>query len=139
MFKLNKLEQVQEEIVNIDYVNIEKRNYVDKTTELFKTLTFSIEGKLNDKIYTFSFDLNCQLEELLKIPKNKTIDFKKYLFDSETMFYNGESTDLDVEIKITANRWIKNKFIIMIYFYANNDKYSGMIEFDFNLDDYLKK
>lgn len=137
MFKLNKLEQVQDENIDIDYVNVEQRNYKDKTTESFKTLRFSIEGTLNNKLYALSFELNCRLEELLKIPECETIDFKKYIFDSETMFYNNGITDLEPEIKITANRWIKNKFIVMIHFYANDDEYSGVIEFEFNLDDYL--
>lgn len=137
MFKLNKLEQVKEEKVTINYVSHEIHNFKEKTTDSFKTLSFSIEGTLENKMYALSFDLNCRLEELLKIPECETIDFKKYLFETETLFYNNGITDLEPEIRITANRWIKNKFVIMIRFYANNDGYSGVIEFDFDLDDYI--
>lgn len=137
MFKINKLEQVKEEKVTINYVSHEIHNFKEKTTDSFKTLSFSIEGTLENKMYALSFDLNCRLEELLKIPECETIDFKKYLFETETLFYNNGITDLEPEIRITANRWIKNKFVIMIRFYANNDGYSGVIEFDFDLDDYI--
>ena len=36
-------------------------------------------------------------------------------------------------------KYLKNKFIILLTFYTcgNYDNYSGIIEFTFNLDDYL--
>jgi len=40
-------------------------------------------------------------------------------------------------LKITANRWINNRFVIEIYFFSDDDEYAGVIEFEFNLDDYL--
>ena len=139
MFKINKLEQVKEEKITIDYVTHEIHKYNPKTIESFKTLTFAIEGILDNKLYALSFDLNCKLEELLEIPECETIDFKEYILESETQFYYNGTTDLEPQMKIRVNRWIKNKFIIIIHFYANDDNYSGVIEFEFNLDDYLKK
>lgn len=44
-----------------------------------------------------------------------------------------------MDIKIT--RYLKNRFIIFLTFYTDysydENDYSGMIEFTFNLDDYL--
>ena len=139
MFKDNKLEQLKEEKVTIDYVTHEIHEYNPKIVESFKTLSFTIEGTLDNKLYALSFDLNCRLEELLKLPECETIDFKEYILESETQFYYNGITDLEPQMKIRVNRWIKNKFLIMIYFYSSDDEYSGVIEFDFNLDDYLKK
>ena len=57
---------------------------------------------------------------------NETLDFKDYIFGSETL--------LNV-------RYLNNKFIIFLTFYTDygfdDNDYSGMIEFTFNLDDYL--
>lgn len=142
MFKVNKLEDVNEEKIIIDYVTQE--NYVvdKKKSEVFKTLSFSIEGKVDENKYVLSFNLNCRPEELLKIDQSKNINFNSYLFNSETYFTVNGITELNPKIEITINRYLKNKFIILIHFYSevlNNDNntYSGIIEFDFNLDDYI--
>ena len=75
MFKIAKLENLKNEVVSIEYATQEQSKYEDGkkvSHESFRTLTFDISG--DD--YSFSFDLNCRLEELLKIPMNETIDFK---------------------------------------------------------------
>ena len=73
---------------------------------------------------------------------NETKDFKDYIFDGETWLnvkgLNGVEPVMDIKI----TRYLKNRFIIFLTFYTDyysNDEnnYSGMIEFSFNLDDYL--
>lgn len=60
-----------------------------------------------------------------------TTDFNNYIFGVEPQ----------IDIKIT--RYLKNKFIIYLTFYTdfgfNEEVYSGMIEFTFDLNDYLEK
>lgn len=138
MFKINRLNDVKEENININYVTQESYNTSNKTKESFETLSFDIQGKQEEINYSFSFDLNCKLEELLKI--NKSIDFKDYLFKGETFLTINGITDTDPEFDITIDRWANNKFLINIKFSSNisNDYYSGIIEFIFNLDNYIR-
>lgn len=137
MFKLNKLIDTQEEKVVISYVTQENHIIGNKQNDSFKTLSFDIEGKIEGNKYSFSFDLNCKLEELLKI--NKSIDFKKYIFDGETFFNINGLTDISPEFDIYIDRWTKNKYLININFVSNisNNYYSGIIEFIFDLDEYI--
>lgn len=137
MFKINKLEQVNEEKVTIDLIDYEIHRYNPKIIEKFKTLSFIIEGKINSTVYDLSFNLKCKLEELLKIPECETINFKDYIVVNNVSFYENNITGIDGKLKITANRWIKNRFVIEIYFFTDDDEYAGVIEFEFNLDDYL--
>lgn len=140
MFKIAKLNNVENEKVNIELATIEQHSFKDgkkEPDEKFKTLSFDISGK----DYDFGFDLNCRLEKLLEIPMYEPIDFSSYIFDGETWLnVNGLNGDKPImNIKIT--RYIKNKFIISLTFYSDygydDNVYSGIIEFDFNLDDYL--
>ena len=140
MFKIAKLEKVNNEKVSINLITYEQSKYENGKkilTEIVKTLSFDISGDN----YSFGFDLNCKLEELLELPMNETIDFKDYIFDGETWLnvkgLNGVEPVMDIKI----TRYLKNKFIIFLtfftdYSYDEND-YSGMAEFTFNLDDYL--
>ena len=141
MFKIAKLEKVNNENITIDYITQQRYGYElgkkikDKT---FKTLTFDISGD----IYSFSFVLNCKIEKLLEIPMNETIDFKDYIFEEETWFNVRGLNGIDPEMDIKITRYLKNKFIIFLIFYTDcysydENDYSGMIEFTFNLDDYL--
>lgn len=146
MFKIAKLENVNNEVVTIDFITQSHCQYDNGKKikeESFKTLSFDISG--ND--YSLSFDLNCKLEKLLEIPMNETIDFNDYIFDGETWLngLNIKGIDIDksqMDIKIT--RYLKNRFIVLLTFYTDylsydDEVYSGMIEFAFNLDDYLEK
>ena len=142
MFKIAKLENVDNQTIAIDYVTQRSCSYEagkKVKDETFKTLSFDVSGTN----YSFNFDLNCKLEKLLEIPMNKTINFKDYIFEGETHL---NITDLneyeEPEINIKITRYLKNRFIIFLTFYTvyySNDEnnYSGMIEFSFNLDDYL--
>ena len=140
MFIIAKLEKVKDEKLTISYVTQQKSSYNNGKKvkdEKFKTLSFEISG--DD--YSFSFDLNCKLEKLLEIPMNETINFKDYIFNGETWLNIKGLNGIDPEINIKITRYLKNKFIIFLTFYTNysgNEKdYFGMIEFTFNLDDYL--
>lgn len=142
MFKIAKLENVNNEVVSIDYATQEQSKYENGkkvSHESFKTLTFDISG--DD--YSFSFDLNCKLKNLLEIPMSETIDFNKYIFHSETWLNIKGQNGVEPQMDIKITRYLKNKFIIFLTFYTeysydDDNDYSGMIEFTFNLDDYLK-
>lgn len=140
MFKIAKLEKVNNEKVSINLITQEENKYENGKKiffEEFKTLSFDISG--DD--YSFCFDLNCKLEKLLEIPMNETIDLKDYVFDGETWLNVKELNGVEPQMDIKITRYLKNKYIIFLtfstdYSYDNND-YSGMIEFTFDLDDYL--
>ena len=140
MFKIAKLENVNNESVTVNCVTQQNWSYeLGKKVkdETFKTLTFDVSG--DD--YSLSFELNCKLEKLLEIPMNETIDFKDYIFGSETWLNVRDLNGVEPEINIKITRYLKNKFIIFLIFYTDysydENDYSGMIEFTFNLDDYL--
>ena len=140
MFKIAKLEKVNNEKVSINLITYEQSKYENGKkilTEIVKTLSFDISGDN----YSFGFDLNCKLEELLELPMNETIDFKDYIFDGETWLNVKDLNGVEPVMDIKITRYLKNKFIIFLtfftdYSYDEND-YSGMAEFTFNLDDYL--
>lgn len=140
MFKIAKLEKVNNEKVSINLITYEQSKYENGEkilTEIVKTLSFDISGDN----YSFGFDLNCKLEKLLELPMNEIIDFKDYIFDGETWFNVKGLNGIEPLMDIKITRYLKNKFIIFLtfftdYSYDEND-YSGMAEFTFNLDDYL--
>lgn len=141
MFKVNKLKEVKKEKIEINFVTQQEticENGKSKKIDEFKTLSFFISGNIDNELYSLSFDLNCKLEELLKIPKYETIDFRNYILDGETFFnINDDNNGVKPEkfnIKIT--RYLKNKYVIYIDFIAE-EKYSGIIEIDFDLDKYI--
>ena len=140
MFKIAKLEKVNNEKVSINLITYEQSKYENGEkilTEIVKTLSFDISGDN----YSFGFDLNCKLEKLLELPMNEIIDFKDYIFDGETWFNVKDLNGIEPLMDIKITRYLKNKFIIFLtfftdYSYDEND-YTGMAEFTFNLDDYL--
>lgn len=140
MFKVAKLEKVDNEKVTITYVTQQHCAYnkgKKVLDESFKTLSFDISS--DD--YSLSFDLNCRLEELLEIPNNETIDFNNYIFSGETWLNIRGMNGVEPQIDVKITRYLKNKFIIFLTFYTeysyDDENYSGLIEFTFNLDDYL--
>ena len=144
MFKIAKLDLVEKEDININLVTQEEYEYADGkkvTHKSFETLAFEITGKLGHDEYCFNFELNCPLEELLKLPKYKTLDFNKYIFGGETWFNVNDLNGIEPEADIKITRYMKNKFIIFLSFYLDhsydNHFYCGEMEITFNLDDYL--
>ena len=72
---------------------------------------------------------------------NETIDFKDYIFGGETWLNVKGLNGVEPEMDIKITRYLKNRFIMFLTFYTDysydeNDQ-SEMIEFIFNLDDYL--
>lgn len=140
MFKIAKLEKVDNEKVTIEYVTQQHCAYDNGKKildESFKTLSFGISGV----DYSLSFDLNCRVEKLLEIPMNETIEFNKYIFGGETWLNIKGMNSIEPQIDVKITRYLKNRFIIFLTFYTeysyDDEDYSGMIEFTFNLDDYL--
>lgn len=136
MFKIANLKQVNNEKVIINLIELTQNNYKNNKKilhETFKTLSFDIFSDNCD----FSFNLNCKLEKLLEIPINETIDFQNYILESVFNIKGLNYIEPEINIKIT--RYLKNKFIIFLTFYTNHNEndYVGLIEFTFNLDDYL--
>ena len=143
MFRVSKLEDTKNEKVDIELFTMNQIGYENGKKvrdESFKTLSFCVY----DDNYSFSFELKCRLEKLLEIPMNKTIDFSDYLFSGETFFSAGDSNVTEPVTNIKITRYMKNEFIILISFYTDyyvddDNDYSGVIEFTFDLDDYLDK
>ena len=140
MFKVAKLEKVENEKITINYVAQRHCSYKSGKKikeEIFKTLSFDISGI----DYSFSFDLNCNLEKLLEIPMNEAVDFKDYILEGETWLNVKKLNGIEPEINIKITRYLKNRFIIFLTFYTDysydENDYSGIIELTFNLDDYL--
>lgn len=140
MFKIAKLKEVNNEKVKINYTTQEEYKYENGKSNLYdpyKTLSFNISGE----DYSFSFDLNCKPEKLLEIPFSETIDFSKYIIQGETWLNIKDFNGIEPEVDIKITRYLKNKFAIYIKFYTalsdDDNDYSGVIEFSFDLDDYL--
>ena len=143
MFRISKLEDTKNEKVDIQLFTMNQCGYENGKKvrdESFKTLSFCIY----DDNYSFSFELKCRLEKLLELPMSETVDFSDYLFSGETFFNAGESNPTEPKFHITINRYVGNSFLIFISFYTDyyigdDNDYSGVIEFTFDLDDYLDK
>ncbi len=72
---------------------------------------------------------------------SEEIDFKNYVFETETWLNVRGDKGIVPEMNSKIIRYLKNKFIISLIFYTDSiedDDYAGIIECDFNLDDYLK-
>ncbi len=141
MFKANKLNESKDEKLEISYINNEIYNPKEKTRDSFKSLSFDFTGKINNDEYCLSFALNCRNEVLLDFPLNEQINLKKYIHGGETFFYVNNEYDIDPEMDIIIMRYIKNNYIIRVKINANLGikigDYAAIIEFEFNLDDYL--
>ena len=142
MFKIAKIRNIENEDISINYVTQRHCGYeLGKKTkdETFKTLSFVISGNN----YSFHFDLNCKIEKLLEIPMNETIDFKKYSTEAYLYVEDLNSAEINIKMDIKITRYLKNRFIIFLTFYndyygSDEDNYSGMAEFSFDLDNYLE-
>lgn len=138
MFKIAQLKNVKNETVSISLIEDQSKIYNNNQiiTKNYRTLSFKIHGDN----YSLYFDLNCDLEKLLDIEMDKTIDFKDYILEGETFLYIKSLAPFEPIMDIKITRYLKNRFIIFLTFYTDyfDDNYSGMIEFSFNLDDYLK-
>ena len=141
MFKIAKLEKVNDESVNIKLSTQEKNKYENGKkilSETFKTLSFNISSS----DYSLNFELNCKLEKLFEIPINQTIDFSKYI-SGGTYLEVHDIGEFDIKTNFKITRYLKNRFVIFLTFFTDyafddDNDYNGMIEITFNLDDYLE-
>ena len=140
MFKIGKLEDTNNEKVDISLFNQEKTYFKEgkkDRTEIFKSLSF----KITADNYSIGFDLNCKLEDLYEIPMHETIDFKKYILSGETFFQIEKTNGIEPEINIKVTRYTESDFIVYLTFSTDRRDYyySGIIEFEFDLNDYINK
>ena len=140
MFKIAKLETLKNEEIEIEFIN--QTHYNGKIKDEFSTLCFDIKGTIGEDKYFFSFCLNCRPEKLLEITDEKKADFTSYILEGNTYLTINGITDIDPKIKASVIRFLKNNFGICIDFFTDSgydEVYSGQIEIEFNLDDYLNK
>lgn len=141
MFKVNKLIKSKDEKLEISYINNDVYKPKEGLRDSFKSLYFDFTGKIDEDEYNLTFALNCRNEVLLDFPMNEQIDLKKYILIGETFFYINDEYDISPEMDIVIMRYLKNNYIIHIKLNANVgnrfESYAAIIEFEFNLDDYL--
>ena len=119
MFKIAKLEEIDNEKVDVNVFKYEKTTYKDgnkESTEIIRSLNFNISAGE----YSFDFSLNCELEKLYEIKMNDTIDFKEYVLQGETSFYENKNGYSEPEINIKVTRYTENDFIFYIILYTEN-------------------
>lgn len=142
MFKIGKLNDTSNENVTITSSKLEVNKVGVGIVGYKLGLTFDITGELDDNKYSFGFDLSCYPEDLLNLDSSEIINYKNYkcmndkFHIGETFFnFNEENGVEPDELNIKITRYIKNKYLVYITFIVED--YSSVIEFDFNLDDYL--
>lgn len=135
MFKINKLNDTTDEKVVINSSKQEVYKVGNGVIDYNLLLDFDITGKIGNDTYSFGFDLSCKPSDFLD---NDVLDYKKdNLHIGETYFnFNDENGVEPSELNIKFTRYIKNKFIVYIEF-VTDDYYSSVIEFTFDIDDYL--
>lgn len=145
MFKIAELKNAEETVIT-SLNTIEHCKYQDGKTirESFETLEFEIIGKIGTEEYNLSFELNCRLEELLKLPNCEKVDFSPYLLDGETWFNKTGLKSMEPIMDIKITRYLNTKFVLFLTFYTEGrvreeEDYSGIIEITFDLNQYLKK
>lgn len=143
MFKISKLNNVSNENITITSSKTEIHKAGIGIIGYKLALTFDITGKLNDNNYSFGFDLTCNPEDLLNLNHKETITYNNYKCTNdkfhigETFFNFNEENGIEPdELNIKITKYINDRYLVYITFIV--DDYSGVIEFDFKLDNYLK-
>ena len=87
-----------------------------------------------EKVNNEKVIINLATQEQSQYENGKKVSFEKF---NTLRHLNGVEPEMDIKI----TRYLKNRFIIFLTFYTDysydENDYSGMIEFTFNLDDYL--
>lgn len=142
MFKIGELKDTTNEKIIVKSNKIKCQNYRTNEISYYHNLSFKIEGKLDNDEYSIYFELDNDINNLLLFRKLEKVNVNKYIRDCYFNFNN--ENGIEPEINVFIARYLQNKFNVIVYFISqandNNsfeDKYSGLIEFDFNLDDYL--
>lgn len=135
MFKISKLYDTNEEKIVITSSKQEVYNVDKGVTDYNLLLEFDINGILDNNKYSFSFDLSCKPDIFFN---NDILELEKDKLHLGEVFFNFNDNNgiepIDLNIKFT--KITKNIFIVYISF-MTDDYYIGIIEFTFNLDDYL--
>lgn len=142
MFKIGKLKETSNENITITTSKLEVTKVGVGIIGYKLGLTFDITGELDDNKYSFGFVLSCNPEDLLNLDTSEVINYNNYkcmndkFYTGETFFnFNDENGVEPEELNIKITRYIKNKYLVYITFVVEDC--SCVIEFDFNLDDYL--
>lgn len=135
MFKINKLIDTANEQIIINSSKQEVYNDRKDIIDYKLLLDFNITGKIGKDKYSFGFDLSCKPSDFLE---SDILDYKTdKLRIGEIYFnFNEENGVEPSELNIRFTRYIKNKFVVYIEF-ITDDYYSAVIEFIFDVDDYL--
>lgn len=143
MFKINKLNDVSNENISISSSKVEIHKVGIGIIGYKLGLTFDISGKLNNDNYSFGFDLSCNQEDLLNLNPLETINYNNYKCNNdkfhigETFFNFNEENGIEPdELNIKISRYKDTRYLVYITFIIED--YSGVIEFEFKLDEYLK-
>lgn len=143
VFKIGKLDNTSNENVKITSSKLEVSKYGVGVIGYRLGLKFDITGEYDNNKYSFGFDLSCYPEDLLTLNISETIDFNDYKNANnkfnigETFFnFNNENGVEPDELSIKISKYINNSYLVYITFLVED--YISVIEFGFNLDDYLK-
>ena len=143
MFKIGELQNTNNEKIIIEKHQVESYDVNTKKTTYCNTLSFLISGIIENKEFSYYFELDEDINNLLKFNKLEKINVNNKVTD--IMFNLNDKNAIEPNINnIYFTKYINNKFNVVIYFIAENfenniieDKYSGVIEFDFDLDNYI--
>lgn len=142
MFKVGKLNDVNNEKLEVDRLYFTKKNFIKKTSEEINALRFSYSGNIGNDEYSLSFALNCPDEVIMKFPLTEKVDLKDYIFEGETFFVVNNEGDIDPYMDISIMKYFNNTFIINARIQTSNktdEIYTATLEFEFNLNDYIVK
>ena len=137
MFKVNKLLNVDNEIVDIKTIEYESHNIKNKEVKKYKSLIFDIKGNIGTNNYDLSLSLKNDIVELLKLDYDVTTNYSDNILEGETFLDVSDNSFRGPVIDLLITRFTENKFIVYIKFFTYEEDYSGIIEFTFNIDDYL--
>ena len=140
MFKIALLEDTKEEKIKINKIQSEIYYVKTKKDEVIDILEFEIEGKYNNDIYNFSFNIEENINNYLEYPKLERINLKDKI--REACFDCNEKQSFPTLLNIEIIRCTASTFNIAIILVADfnntlNDNCIVSIEFSFNIDEYL--
>ena len=118
-FKIGKLNALEDQVFEISEEN--------------QLLNFHIEGRDNNNVYSLNFTSIISLEEMLKFPLNKKIDFIPYVDSGDIVFGKNGVYDLNLEIKINIIRYVPHSFLLIVDF-KERDNLVGYLELSFSIE-----
>ena len=142
MFKVGQIKSVPNEKVIIKPFEHEQGSFKNGKTvyKKIKSLEFEVYGDN----YSFKFMMKSDLKKLLDMPMGENIDFQEYLFTGETFFdIDNKESFMDPTMDIKIYRYLENSYEITVHFDTgeinSTTDYTGIVQFDFDLNDFLNK